>query len=62
MVIVAETGANMSRFPCAGHLAAWAGLAPAINESAGHRWPDGTRHGDKWLSSMPSRQQAPSDA
>ena len=37
-VIVAETGADMSRFPSAGHLAAWAGLAPAVNESAGRRW------------------------
>ncbi len=29
-VIVAETGADMSRFPSAGHLAAWAGVAPGI--------------------------------
>jgi transposase len=28
--IIAETGADMSRFPTAAHLAAWAGLAPAI--------------------------------
>jgi transposase len=40
-VIVAETGADMSRFPTAEHLAAWAGLAPAMNESAGKRWPAG---------------------
>ena len=51
-VIVAETGADMSRFPTAEHLAAWAGLAPAMNESAGKRWPAGTRHGNKWLSAM----------
>ena len=36
-VIIAETGADMSRFPTAAHLAAWAGLAPAMNESAGRR-------------------------
>jgi transposase len=51
-VIVAETGADMSRFPSAGHLAAWAGVAPAVNESAGRSWTAGTRHGNKWLSSM----------
>jgi len=48
-VIVAETGADMSRFPTAGHLAAWAGVAPANHESAGKRRPSGTRHGANWL-------------
>ena len=51
-VIIAETGADMSRFPSAGHLAAWAGLAPAMHESAGHRSPAGKRHGNKWLTAM----------
>lgn len=32
-VIIAETGGDMSRFPTAGHLASWAGLAPAMHES-----------------------------
>jgi transposase len=50
--IIAETGGDMSRFPSAAHLAAWAGLAPAIYESAGKRRPSGTRHGDKWLAAM----------
>jgi Transposase IS116/IS110/IS902 family len=36
-VIIAETGGDMSRFPTAGHLASWAGLAPALHESAGRR-------------------------
>jgi transposase len=50
-VIVAETGADMSRFPTA-HLAAWAGLAPAMHESAGRQTPAGKRHGNKWLTAM----------
>ena len=51
-VIVAETGADMSRFPTAAHLAAWAGLAPAMHESAGKRTPAGKRRGNKWLAAM----------
>lgn len=48
-VIVAETGADMSRFPTPRHLAAWAGVAPASHESAGKRRPAGTRKGGRWL-------------
>ena len=35
--VIAETGADMSRFPSAGHLANWAGLSPGNHESAGKR-------------------------
>jgi transposase len=48
-VIIAESGADMSRFPSAGHFCAWAGLAPASYESAGKRRPAGTRQGSPWL-------------
>jgi transposase len=48
-VIVAETGADMSRVPTPRHLAAWAGVAPASNESAGKRRAAGSRHGAPWL-------------
>jgi transposase len=46
-VIVAEMGADMSRFPTARHLAAWAGLAPGNHESAGKRRTGRTRKGNQ---------------
>ena len=39
----------MSRFPTADHLAAWAGVAPGNNESAGKRYSGTTRKGDRAL-------------
>ena len=48
-VIIAEIGIDMSRFPTARHLAAWAGLAPGSHESAGKRKPAGTRPGGRHL-------------
>jgi len=48
-VIVAEIGTDMSRFPSADHLAAWAGVAPGNNESAGKRRSGKTRKGDRPL-------------
>ena len=48
-VIVAETGGDMTRFATPARLAAWAGLAPGDNESAGKRKKAGTRKGDRHL-------------
>lgn len=45
-VIVSEMGTDMNRFPTANHLAAWAGVAPGNNESAGKRRSGKTRKGN----------------
>jgi len=50
--IVAEIGTDMSRFPSADHLAAWAGVAPGNNESAGKRYSGKTRKGNKSLGAV----------
>lgn len=48
-VIVAETGADMTRFPTAKHLASWAGTTPGNNESAGKKKSSQTRPGNPFL-------------
>ncbi|WP_290512263.1 transposase [Aeromicrobium sp.] len=48
-MIIAETGADMTRFPTAGHLASWAGTTPGSNESAGRVKSTKTRPGNPYL-------------
>jgi len=48
-VLISEIGVDMSRFPTAGHLASWAGLAPGNNESAGKHRKAKTRKGNREL-------------
>jgi transposase len=48
-VIIAETGADMSRFPTAADLASWTGVCPGSYESAGKRRRVSTTGGNPWL-------------
>jgi len=48
-VVLAEIGMDMGRFPTAGHLSSWAGLASGNNESAGKRRTGRTTPGNTWL-------------
>lgn len=48
-VVIAETGADMTRFPTAKHLASWAGTTPGNNESAGKVKSSKTRPGNRYL-------------
>jgi transposase len=49
MAIIAETGLDMSRFPTAGHLASWAGLAPAARQSGARSRKPGKGKGNAYL-------------
>jgi transposase len=47
--VLAELGVDMSAFPTAKHISAWAGLAPGSEESAGKAKAAPTREGNKYL-------------
>jgi transposase len=49
--IIAETGADMSKFPTDGHLVSWTGLCPRMDQSAGKRRNTRTRP-QQWLKTV----------
>jgi transposase len=51
-VVISEIGVEMARFATAAHLAAWAGLAPGNNESAGKRRKGRHRKGNTEVQSI----------
>jgi transposase len=50
--LVAEIGADVSRFATAKQLASWAGMCPGNHESAGKRRSGRTRKGSPWLRAL----------
>jgi transposase len=48
-VIIAETGADMTRLRTPANLASWAGVCPGHHESAGIHRSGKRRHGNRWL-------------
>lgn len=50
--ILAETGIDMSPFPTADHLAAWAGVAPGSHESGGKQHSGRRRKGNQHLAAI----------
>jgi transposase len=53
IVIVAEIGIDMTRFPTAGHLTSWARFSPRANESAGKtKGTRSTGHGNRYLAAV----------
>jgi transposase len=50
--LLAEIGVDMSRFASSRHLASWAGLCPANNESAGKRRSGKSHRGNRWIKGL----------
>jgi transposase len=50
--IIAEIGTDLSSFKSANHIAAWAGLAPKENESAGKARPSRTKKANQYVKSI----------
>lgn len=51
-VVLAEIGADMSRFPSQQHLVSFAGLCPGLNQSAGKSRSSKLKKGSNWLKTV----------
>jgi transposase len=51
-VVLAEIGADMSRFPSHRHLVSFAGLCPGLNQSAGKSRSSKLKKGSNWLKTV----------
>ena len=51
-VVLAEIGADMSRFPSQRHLVSFAGLCPGLNQSAGKSRSSKLKKGSNWLKTV----------
>lgn len=49
LIIVAEIGVDMARYPSDCHVTAWAGLSPGNNETGGKQRTSSTRKGNHYL-------------